>query len=440
MIISVYTLFSFAFYCTCFKLFIMLYLMLFYIYILNTVIADSFNLAFTETIFRVNKSQGYHNIIQPEEVFVISQDFQVVSKTDKTYIRTNRVLIDFGLGCQNTTIETISQLNRNKTENDLFRWMESIALVQRGQCPWSEKLAHIQALAIPQQWNTTAILLYDNETHPEITVNTSLYQPGTSFPTYSAALPLNRSVVSMADNDLRHSSLLVYFAPATYGQSLQTRIRIMDSTQQNNVSAYYSLTPFFDTYTKSGDTFGPTRNYLIYIIPFGGGFLIVAILFSWYKAKRMRAHHAAELAIHHSIYLQSRGNQVDPLPVDIVNSLPIEVYYPRLAKNASCVVCLEDFVSEKTDVRLLPCGHGFCVLCIDPWLTQKSTLCPICKWDCLPTSKRRESPINEHEVRQGSSLPVPYTLTPILTAISNPSSSSESTAPESTMVESRIKP
>lgn len=87
---------------------------------------------------------------------------------------------------------------------------------------------------------------------------------------------------------------------------------------------------------------------------------------------------------------QSRSNRTDPLPVDIVNSLPIDKYQEDLVKNENCAICLEDFIAGKNDIRILPCGHGFCVLCIDPWLTQKSTSCPICKWDCLPANLRQE--------------------------------------------------
>ncbi|KAI9247021.1 hypothetical protein BY458DRAFT_416719, partial [Sporodiniella umbellata] len=239
--------------------------------------------------------------------------------------------------------------------------------------------------------NTTAILLYDNETHPEITVNTSLYQPGTSFPTYSAALPLNRSVASMADNDLTDPSIPVYFAPVIYGQSLQEKVRTLDPAQSNNLSTYYSLTAFLDKDTTSANgLIGSIRGYLAYIIALAAVFLIGVVFLRWWRFRRMRTYDITDMNGHRTIHLQSRTNQVDPLPVDIVNSLPIEVYYPKVSKNVNCVICLEDFIPEKTDVRILPCGHGFCVLCIDPWLTQKSTLCPICKWDCLPSDRRRE--------------------------------------------------
>lgn len=71
--------------------------------------------------------------------------------------------------------------------------------------------------------------------------------------------------------------------------------------------------------------------------------------------------------------MQPRVTQVDPLPVDIVNSLPIEKYSVDLIKNVNCAICLEDFVPGKNDIRILPCGHGFCVLCIGKWV-----ICFIC--------------------------------------------------------------
>ncbi|KAF9198687.1 hypothetical protein BGZ49_000415 [Haplosporangium sp. Z 27] len=49
----------------------------------------------------------------------------------------------------------------------------------------------------------------------------------------------------------------------------------------------------------------------------------------------------------------------------------------------TCAVCLEDF-SDGEEIRILPCHHEFHCECIDPWLTRKSSTCPLCKYDCMP--------------------------------------------------------
>jgi hypothetical protein len=69
--------------------------------------------------------------------------------------------------------------------------------------------------------------------------------------------------------------------------------------------------------------------------------------------------------------MQQRVTQSDPLPVDIVNSLPIDKYSEDLITNVNCAICLEDFVPGKNDIRILPCGHGFCVLCIGQLYVMK---------------------------------------------------------------------
>lgn len=51
---------------------------------------------------------------------------------------------------------------------------------------------------------------------------------------------------------------------------------------------------------------------------------------------------------------------------------------------STCPICLDDFVHNDTIVRELPCGHIFHPECIDPFLRDNSSLCPMCKKSSLP--------------------------------------------------------
>ncbi|KAF9286047.1 E3 ubiquitin-protein ligase rnf13 [Mortierella alpina] len=51
----------------------------------------------------------------------------------------------------------------------------------------------------------------------------------------------------------------------------------------------------------------------------------------------------------------------------------------------TCAVCLDEF-EKGEEIRTLPCHHEFHCECIDPWLTRKSSTCPLCKYDCVPQS------------------------------------------------------
>lgn len=51
----------------------------------------------------------------------------------------------------------------------------------------------------------------------------------------------------------------------------------------------------------------------------------------------------------------------------------------------TCAICLDDYEPGLSIVRELPCGHIFDAHCIDTFLTQNSSLCPLCKKSVLPS-------------------------------------------------------
>ncbi|KAK3049617.1 hypothetical protein LTR09_009038 [Extremus antarcticus] len=65
-------------------------------------------------------------------------------------------------------------------------------------------------------------------------------------------------------------------------------------------------------------------------------------------------------------------------------------YHPSPLQQPTCAICLDDFVPGTPDsptgtiVRELPCHHIFHPECVDAFLRDSSSLCPMCKKSALP--------------------------------------------------------
>lgn len=72
-----------------------------------------------------------------------------------------------------------------------------------------------------------------------------------------------------------------------------------------------------------------------------------------------------------------------PAPESVVDSLPTKYFRkPEKAENeenvAQCYICLAEY-DEGDKIRVLPCHHEFHVLCVDKWLKEIHSVCPLCR-------------------------------------------------------------
>lgn len=68
--------------------------------------------------------------------------------------------------------------------------------------------------------------------------------------------------------------------------------------------------------------------------------------------------------------------------------------------DATCPICFDSFEDGQI-LRVLPCSHRFHALCVDPWLLNSSTHCPLCRVD-LSLSKEEAVPDHPPGANEGT--------------------------------------
>lgn len=92
-------------------------------------------------------------------------------------------------------------------------------------------------------------------------------------------------------------------------------------------------------------------------------------------------------------------------PETAPTALPLTINPADVDHGTTCPICVCEF-EEGEDVRILPCDgrHRFHRDCIDPWLLEVSSLCPLCRLDLsgatAAAASARERPAEEEETEE----------------------------------------
>lgn len=64
-------------------------------------------------------------------------------------------------------------------------------------------------------------------------------------------------------------------------------------------------------------------------------------------------------------------------------------------QQVSCAICIDDFAADSV-ITVLPCHHKFHTDCVVPWLTERQSKCPLCKFDVLQHVRDMEEDSGEN--------------------------------------------
>lgn len=222
-----------------------------------------------------------------------------------------------------------------------------IALIERGDCKFSEKLK------IAQKFNACAVVFYNNET----TKNTK-----TLYPNIQKSIEKDNVVtIFISQTDGKN---IVSKIEAFPGRDVKLAItvgpRTHDSTNKHSIESTNNI----------------SRTSVLFV---SISFIVLMIIsLAWlvfYYIQRFRYAHAKERLTRRLASAAKKAIAKIPQRTVKIGDKELESEFDQ------CAVCIEGYKASDV-IRILPCKHIFHKSCVDPWLLDQRS-CPMCKLDIL---------------------------------------------------------
>lgn len=193
------------------------------------------------------------------------------------------------------------------------------------------------------------------------------------FPVY--AVPTNEATLLMYQSSLYSGNM----TDVPYGHAL---------TETYDSRDYVRLFMNIDT-GAGGPNLPSLWVFLLIILA-----ILLAIVgitsLSMHLVQRRRREHLRRRVANGEVDLEALGIKRLTVPQELLDKMPQYAYGSAIAKSEAsqleqptCPICIDDFVDD-TVVRKLPCRHIFHPECVDTYLRDNSSLCPLCKKSVLP--------------------------------------------------------
>ncbi|RMD42426.1 hypothetical protein DV735_g2726, partial [Chaetothyriales sp. CBS 134920] len=178
-------------------------------------------------------------------------------------------------------------------------------------------------------------------------------------------------------------------ALARYSGNMSTAPLGDQLVQQYDSRNFVRLYAHMDVST--GATMPSLWIFLIIVLALLLSLVLFSALIVHFVQRRQRRILARRVA-NGEVDLEALGIKRLKVPQELLDKMPQYTFTSKADASTpevpftqpTCPICLDDFVDAETTVRQLPCRHIFHPECIDPFLRENSSLCPMCKKSALP--------------------------------------------------------